>query len=91
MKRVFVAFERKLAPHRLKFLHLVFIASLGGVIWGWSFLDRLGPMGIILPAVLVIGAGLSEAEYMLGAALNNGAGSAGWLTPRKKGDVPRDR
>jgi hypothetical protein len=84
MKRLLSTFERKLAPHRRKLLHLVFLASLGGLVAGWSFLERFGPMSVILPVVLAIGTGLSEADHLYRPALNGTADSSGWKPERKK-------
>jgi hypothetical protein len=73
MRRLSIAFGRKLAPHRPKLLHLVFLGSLGGLIAGWFLLGRLGPMSIILPVTLAIGAGLSEVDLLFCPVLQGGA------------------
>jgi hypothetical protein len=73
MRRFSIAFGRKLAPHRPKLLHLVFLGSLGGLIAGWFFFGRLGPMSIILPVTLAIGAGLSEVDLLFCPVLQGDA------------------
>jgi len=75
MKRLLAAFERKLAPYRRKLLHLLFFSSLGGLFAGWSFLEALGPMSVILPAVLAIGTGLSEVDHLFGPGWRQSAGT----------------
>ena len=90
MKKLFAAFERKLTPYRRKFLHLVFMTSLGCFVGGWSLLEQLGPMSVILPAVIAIGAGLSEVEHLSGSLLSSGGEPVGWTTETKKAVMPRD-
>lgn len=91
MKRLLSALERKLAPHRRKLLHLVFFVSLGGLAVGWSFLDELGPMSVILPTVLAIGTGLSEIDHLFSPVWSGGTGLSGWKPEKKKTFVPRGR
>jgi hypothetical protein len=83
MKRLLSAFERRLAPYRRKLLHLVFFSSLGGLVAGWSFLDRLGPMSVMLPAVLAIGAGLSEVDHLFRTEREGDGGRPKWKLEKK--------
>ena len=62
MRSLFSAFGRMFFSYRRKLLHLLFLASLAGLVAGWSLFDLLGPISIMLPAVAAIGAGLSEVE-----------------------------
>ena len=46
-------------------LHILCFSSFGAVLLGWSLLDRLGPMGVILPMVAAIDTCLSEIHRFL--------------------------
>lgn len=87
MKKPSTMHERKLAPYRKKLLHLAFFGSLGGLIGGWSFFDRLGPIGLILPVVVAIGTGLSEVDLLFDPVWNDRSGSPGWAS-REKPPLP---
>ena len=62
MKALFSTLVQKLAPFRRTLLHVLCFSSFAAVPLGWSLLDRLGPMGVILPAVAAIGTCLSEID-----------------------------
>ncbi|MGA2109540.1 MAG: hypothetical protein ABSH25_18085 [Syntrophorhabdales bacterium] len=62
MKTLFSTLAQKIAPFRRMLLHVLCVSSFAAVALGWSLLDRVGPMGVILPAVAAIGTCLSEID-----------------------------
>ena len=65
MKTLFFTLAQKLVRFRRTFLHALCFSSFAAVALGWLFLDRVGPMGMILPVVVAIGASLSEIDRFL--------------------------
>ncbi len=62
MKRFTSMLVQKFAVIRRMLLHVLCFSSLAAVALGWSFLERLGPMAVILPMVAAIGACVSEID-----------------------------
>ena len=65
MKMLFFTLAQKLAYLRRTFLHALCFSSFAAVALGWLYLDRFGPIGVMLPAVLAIGASLSEIDRLM--------------------------
>jgi hypothetical protein len=62
MKTLFSTLVQKINPFRRMLLHVLCVSSFAALALGWSLLDRVGPMGVILPAVAAIGTCLSEID-----------------------------
>lgn len=65
MKTLFPLLARKFASLRRTFLHALCISSIVAVVLGWLLLDRFGPIGVILPVAVAIGACLSEIDRLM--------------------------
>ena len=65
MKTLFFTLAQKLVHLRRTFLHALCFSSFAAVALGWLYLDRFGPIGVMLPAVLAIGASLSEIDRLM--------------------------
>ena len=60
MKGLLSKISQKFGPIRRTFLHILCFSSFPAVVLGWSLLDRLGPIGVLLPAVGAIWTSLSK-------------------------------
>lgn len=65
MGNVLETIRRRFVSHGHTFFRVLFLLALLGVGVGCFLFDRLGPMGVMLPVVTVIGIGISEVDRML--------------------------
>ena len=65
MKTLFFTLAQKLDHLHRTFLHVLCISSFAAVALGWLLLDRFGPIGVMLPAVVAVGASLSEIDRLM--------------------------
>ena len=62
MKGLLSKISQKFGPIRRTFLHILCFSSFPAVVLGWSLLDRIGPIGVLLPTVGAIWTSLAKID-----------------------------